>query len=132
METTDIIEATEACAVAQQPPPVPSTGDVWALVIEDMRQRREFGIAKYGVPLQVENGRDHLTDALQEALDLVVYLRAAIEQRKATDLHAALLDVFEALRLSGGRRPDAPYAWDRAQLADEISPLLSERLRRQA
>ena len=68
-------------ATIQQQPPTPSNGDVWQLVIEDMKARREFGIAKYGVPVQVENGRDHLTDALQESLDLVVYLRAAIEKR---------------------------------------------------
>lgn len=29
-----------------------------------------------------DNGRDHLVDAYQEALDLAVYLRAEIEKRK--------------------------------------------------
>lgn len=34
-------------------------------------------------PLQAHNGRDPLVDAYQEALDLVVYLRQAIEERRA-------------------------------------------------
>lgn len=68
--------------VKQQAPPVASDGpDVWLLVIEDMKQRRLDGIAKYGVPVRPNNGRDQLIDAFQEAIDLLVYLRAAIEER---------------------------------------------------
>lgn len=37
-------------------------------------KRREFGIAKYGMPLEVDNGREPLADAVEEALDLVAYL----------------------------------------------------------
>jgi hypothetical protein len=33
------------------------------------------------VPLQAHNGRNALIDAYQEALDLVVYLRQAIEEQ---------------------------------------------------
>ena len=64
-----------------QPAPKPSTGDVWALVLADMEARRRLGIERYGTPLQPHNGRDALTDAYQEALDLAVYLRQAIEER---------------------------------------------------
>lgn len=46
-------------------------------VLSDMYTRREQGLARYGTPLQYDNGRDHWTDAYQEALDLVVYLHAA-------------------------------------------------------
>lgn len=46
---------------------------------EDMQKRHEFGIAKYGVPLVAKNDRDHLSDAYQELLDAIVYLRAQIE-----------------------------------------------------
>jgi len=73
-----------------QPPPRPAKGDVWLEVIEDvagsdrwckllrdMRARREFGIAKYGCPVQRGSGRDHLVDAYQELLDAAVYLKAA-------------------------------------------------------
>ncbi len=54
---------------------------VWSLVLTDMMDRDLDGRRKYGVPLQASNGRDHLVDAYQEALDLVVYLRAEIEKR---------------------------------------------------
>src|SRR4051812_6134111 len=51
-----------------EPAPTAGTGDMWLLVLDDMRARREFGIAKYGTPLQVGNGRDHLVDLYQELL----------------------------------------------------------------
>lgn len=66
----------------EQAAPQPATGDVWLLVLKDMEERRLHGIAKYGVPVQPDNGRDHLVDAYQEALDLCVYLRAEIEKRR--------------------------------------------------
>ncbi len=74
--------AAAANLVREQPPPVP--GDrtpVWDLVVEDMRRRDADGRARYGTPLQAFNGRDALTDAYQEALDLAVYLRQEIEER---------------------------------------------------
>lgn len=65
----------------EQLPPMPSEGDVWHLVIEDMKARREHGIREYGRPVQPHNGRDALVDAYQECLDMCVYLRQAIEER---------------------------------------------------
>ena len=65
-----------------QPAPTEAKGDVWALVLADMQERRLLGIERYGVPLQAHNGRDALVDAYQEALDLAVYLRQAIEERQ--------------------------------------------------
>lgn len=62
--------------------PDDSNHGIWALVIEDMRARSAFGKAKYGVPLTINNGRDALVEAYQEALDLCVYLRWAIEEKK--------------------------------------------------
>jgi hypothetical protein len=69
-----------------QPPPKTGTGDVWAEILASgllspelaalAEERRRVGIERYGVPLQRDNGRDHLADALAEALDLIVYLRA--------------------------------------------------------
>jgi hypothetical protein len=67
---------------APQPPPAASDGaHVADLVIEDIRRRKEQGLAKYGMALQAGNGRDALIDAYQEALDLCQYLRQAIEER---------------------------------------------------
>lgn len=44
---------------------------------EELARRKEFGLKKYGTLLQPFNGRDHLADALDEAMDLYVYLLAA-------------------------------------------------------
>jgi len=66
----------------EQPPPTPNQNTpIWDLVIQDMRDRDLVGRARYGTPLQAHNGRDALTDAYQEALDLCVYLRQAICER---------------------------------------------------
>lgn len=69
-----------------QPAPKP-TGESISItnaVIADLEFRREHGIKKYGVELVSHNGRDALTDAYQEALDLVIYLRQALAERDST------------------------------------------------
>ncbi len=69
--------------VDEQRAPKPSKGmPIWELVVADMRMRDEIGRQRYGTPLQAHNGRDALVDAYQEALDLCVYLRQAIEERQ--------------------------------------------------
>lgn len=70
--------------IADQPPPIPNDDvAVWDLVIQDMKERDQVGRERYGTPLQVENGRDHLVDLYQELLDAVVYIRAEIARRDA-------------------------------------------------
>ncbi len=94
--------------IVDQPPPIPveKTGRVavWELVIADvqdlmtkangaeeigphieqvlldMTERDEIGRKRYGTPLTAGNGRDHLVDAYQEALDLAVYLRTHFDE----------------------------------------------------
>lgn len=66
----------------EQNPPQLATGDVWLLVLADMKERRLHGIEKYGVPVQPFNGRDPLIDLYQELLDACVYIRQEIEQRR--------------------------------------------------
>lgn len=67
-----------------EPAPRPGTARAtWSLVMADMLERDAAGAAKYGIRHQHDNGRDHLVDAYQEALDLALYLRAEIEKRKA-------------------------------------------------
>jgi len=57
--------------------------DVWNLIIADMQQRHDVGIQRYGKPVSAMDTReDWLQHAYEEALDLVVYLRAEIERRK--------------------------------------------------
>lgn len=65
---------------------------IWELVIADMRERDRVGRARYGTPLQANNGRDPLIDAYQEALDLAVYLRQAIAERASSAAAAEALD----------------------------------------
>lgn len=66
-----------------QPAPEPNDSTpIWELVIADMHERDGVGRERYGTPLQAHNGRDALRDAYEEALDLAVYLRQAIEGRE--------------------------------------------------
>jgi len=93
-------------ALQPEPPPTPGTGDLWLDVIERttdpvLRElylaRRAQGLARYGVPLQRDNGRDHLRDAVQEAVDLVVYLEGAEQrelQAEAEELARGVWDVL--------------------------------------
>ena len=70
--------------VATRVEPQPVVNDqpaTWDLVVADMRERDKFGHVKYGTALQPHNGRDQLSDAYQEALDLCVYLRNALFER---------------------------------------------------
>lgn len=66
----------------QPPPQLNTSTPIWELVIADMRERDHVGRQRYGTLLQAHNGRDALRDAYEEALDLAVYLRQAIEERK--------------------------------------------------
>ncbi len=76
-ETQDQVPAS----LHQQPDPNPqSRRDVLPLVMADYRARMDYyaGPTQYGVPLRIDNLRDHLRDAYAEALDLPGYLKAAI------------------------------------------------------
>lgn len=52
-----------------------------SLLLEDMADRRQFGLSKYGVLLAGDNGRNNLVDAYQESLDLLVYLANELYDR---------------------------------------------------
>ena len=74
--------ANAPAAIPAQPAPVANGNPAaWDLVMSDMRARDALGLRRYGVRLQPGNGRDTLRDAYEEALDLAVYLRAAIYER---------------------------------------------------
>lgn len=95
--------SNEINANEPQPPPIPQPNReaAWALVIadatsgglaatsgglaervlSDMIKRHVFGVSKYGTALKAGDGRNHLIDAYQEALDLCVYLRQEIDER---------------------------------------------------
>ena len=70
--------------MSEQPAPSPSNGmAIVDLVLMDILERKAEGIRRYGTPLQAFNGRDSLRDAYDEAVDLAIYLRQAIEERNA-------------------------------------------------
>lgn len=69
------------------PEPVPNTEAgkmIYPLVLKDIEDRVKFGKLKYGTELHAHNGRNPLVDAYQEAIDLVMYLRQAIEEDESS------------------------------------------------
>ena len=50
-------------------------------VIEDMVERKELGLKRYGQALSTRSNYDTLYEAYMEALDLAIYLRCEIEKR---------------------------------------------------
>lgn len=88
-------------AATPQPAPTPGKTNVLPLVLADLQARAAMGLQKYGVPLQVENGRDHYEDMYQEELDKVMYMRAELEMRrgeKAQEEHWRPCIVCRAIR----------------------------------
>jgi hypothetical protein len=57
-----------------QPLPAPGGRPVQQILMDAIARRRDLGIRKYGRALETGNGRDMLTDAWEEAIDLLVYL----------------------------------------------------------
>jgi len=76
----------KSLSVHEPPPTTNDSEPIWDLVVEDMKERDRMGRRKHGTPLQAHNGRNPLIDAYQEALDLVVYLRQAIEEQVHKEL----------------------------------------------
>ncbi len=71
----------EDAATAKQPAPKGSGNPILGMVLADLTNRALEGKEKYGEPLLAHNGRNPLWDAYQEALDLAMYLRQAIEEQ---------------------------------------------------
>lgn len=72
--------SVEDAATAKQPAPQGSGSPILGMVLADLTNRALEGKEKYGEPLLAHNGRNPLWDAYQEALDLAMYLRQAIEE----------------------------------------------------
>lgn len=68
-------------AITQQVPPKGKGTPIVDLVINDLDARAVLGEERYGERLKAYNGRNPLIDAYQEALDLAMYLRQAIEEQ---------------------------------------------------
>ena len=55
--------------------------DLADMVKADIEARIQQGTEEYGERLRIFNGRDALLDAYEEALDLALYLKQALEER---------------------------------------------------
>ncbi len=65
-----------------QPAPTPNNFPrIVDLVVDDLYQRADMGLQKYGVPLQPFNGRDPEIDEYQELMDSLLYRRQRIYER---------------------------------------------------
>jgi hypothetical protein len=81
-----------------QPPPTPGKVDVVDALVNDIYTRAEKGLDTYGTYLKTDNGRDALQDALEEALDLAVYLKQEQLERASLERHVELLETRLAIR----------------------------------
>lgn len=67
-----------------QPLPKQADGPVMhELLIQRIQERLGLGVRRYGQPLRAFNGRNAGQDALEEVLDLAVYLQQLLIERDA-------------------------------------------------
>jgi hypothetical protein len=59
---------------------------VWLAVIDDMQERHQHGVKKYGTPLQPHNGRNALRDIYEELLDAAVYAKQRLIEEEGVML----------------------------------------------
>lgn len=86
-------------------------------VVQDLAERKAYGLRKYGSLLQTGNGRDFVIDAYEEALDLVAYARGGLDEGvidrdiyvHALALACALRETLDE-RVAGTLRPDGRHA----------------------
>ena len=83
-EYVESFVSVEDCdpATVKQHAPKGKGSPILGMVLADLTNRALEGKEKYGEPLLANNGRNALWDAYQEALDLAMYLRQAIEEQE--------------------------------------------------
>lgn len=68
-------------------------------MIDLFRERKRYGLNKYGTVLQAENGRDFLRDALDEIVDCLAYVRMGLEENPLDhDLDRAYTSCIHAFK----------------------------------
>lgn len=81
-----------------QPAPHPGQQDVLPYAVGFLQRRQAYGIGKYGTPLRTHNGREALTDWLQEEADRYLYaVQYVLEYHAKQGALLALLDAFGVL-----------------------------------
>lgn len=82
-----------------QAKPVPNENpSAHDLVCADLEERKAHGLRKYDTLLQSFNGRQHLLDAYEEALDQAVYLKTALNEWDALMADPRVQDAYRALQ----------------------------------
>jgi hypothetical protein len=56
-----------------------------AWLIEDLRERKAYGLAKYGTPLHTGDGRPPLRDIYDEVLDKLAYMANALAKDESLE-----------------------------------------------
>lgn len=74
--------------IPSQPKPIPNnTEPVGKKILQDIRDRIDLGEKKYGVALQIDNGRSFKQDKYEELLDLLFYTKGdMLEEEEITKL----------------------------------------------
>lgn len=85
----------------QVAPTINENRPVQDMVVEDILERKEHGIRKYGTPVQANNGRSMILDAYEEILDLAVYLRAAMEEGTDFEMRSEAQREFRVVDANG-------------------------------
>lgn len=68
--------------VSSQPMSIPNNDiPIYELVKKDIDDYAEYGIVKYLIPLQANNGRDALIDTYQELLAASQYIRQLLREK---------------------------------------------------
>lgn len=94
--------------------PIPETNDrpfIQDLVVNDIEDRKQFGINKYGTALQSGNGRDMVRDAYEESMDLVIYLRGIIDEDHHLELELQRVRRERDLLMKACHELSAPLGW---------------------
>jgi hypothetical protein len=88
---------------------------------ERLKQRAEFGLAKYGVALKPWDKRNTVIDAIEEVLDLAVYLtKLQSEREQVAAWMGEIADWLEAEWMNRGEGvlADEARVWQRMLTAD--------------
>jgi hypothetical protein len=108
LENVNIPERANREGDSQGLPTVNDGKFIQDLVIEDINERIQVGIKRYGTGLQAFNGRKSLLDAYEETMDLLMYLKQRLVEED--ELYSIILDVW----LSDGTKVGLPIdLWTR-------------------
>jgi hypothetical protein len=99
-----------------EPKPIPNDGSsMHDLVINDLQERKDYGLNKYDSLLQAYNGRNFLQDIYEELQDGIVYMRGALEEQKVVSFFIrTLLQGYKATY-------DSAYPDDGEPLIDAVN-----------